>query len=240
MVTGVDECVSCEICPSTPEYFECMIVNSERSCDRDIENRNWCPDCCDEGLIWIEGEWVSCGLLCYSCSTHETADNSLEAGNCDVCREYAEFDDPPGRDCVCAADYFYDVENDRCCEPNCISCPAAPFECVECAYGYLLQDKTGFDNFGLRLMGNECIQNNCFGGVVSGDNLCQCPLGYHIEGEVCDDNNECTCNSLDCTCVPIPCLPGCALCNSRNDMSRCFECEDGYLDIAPTVANVDD
>ena len=89
-------------------------------------------------------------------------------------------------------------------------------------------------------MGNECIQNNCFGGVVSGDNLCQCPLGYHIEGEVCDDNNECTCNSLDCTCVPIPCLPGCALCNSRNDMSRCFECEDGYLDIAPTVANVDD
>ena len=240
MVSGVEECISCEICPSTVEYFECRITGTERTCNRNVDVRNWCPDCCESGLIWIEGECVGCGNLCISCSTHETSDSSLDAGNCDFCVEYAELDDPPGRDCVCIENYSYDAENNRCCEPHCATCPLAPFECERCFFGYLLQDKVGFDNIGLPLLGNECIQNNCFGGVPSGDNLCQCPRGWEIIGEVCDDNNECTCNSLDCTCTKIPCHPFCALCNVTENMSACFFCEEGYIDIAPTVPNIDD
>ena len=238
-VTNVPECISCEICPSTYEYYDCSLNFSSRTCDR-IEKKNECPDCCEDGLIWIDGECVGCGLLCYSCSTHETAANSLDAGNCDVCKEFGEFTDPPGRDCFCPEPYFHDVENNRCCEPHCNSCPEAPFECVECFYGYLLRDKVGFDEIGLPLLGNECVQNNCAGGIPSGDNLCQGPPGYSIIGEECDDNNECTCNSLDCRCIKIPCVEGCALCNSFTDMSRCLECEDGYLDIAPITLDPDD
>lgn len=205
--------LGCMYCDSIDNCIQCYDSNSVKDvngkCECNDPNARF--DNIDNQCVCADGYFDNGGALCAPCNTGcATCTNTT---SCTECWEPYETENQGNGICSCVnITLFYDVIQHECevCPEgshskgdglNCVNCGQgceicdAPTECTQC-----------FDMNHMIFDGGNCTCMDMNAYFNTTTNLCECLEGYYENGDVC-----------------IECKQGCAVCQSENVCSQCFD-----------------